>query len=145
MWAATPRLSRPPLHPQRAAIDVEQRLLTANANQLSHHLHVEPGTLRLGIDILDVVAECLALVFEALDALDQRTKPIGRNPAAGARRLVRLRPFRCLDRHRTPPRRARGDSGARAAMQPRGFQRNDQPWFGADAANAAFCSAVASF
>jgi hypothetical protein len=82
------------LHPQRAAIDVEQgfllldlgRLLLADADELADHLHVETRTFCLGVDVLDVAAQRLTLLLQPLDALDQAAQPVG-GDAAGLGRL----------------------------------------------------------
>ena len=58
------------LHPQRASVDVEQRLLLLNicrflpthANQLAQQPDVKFGRLRFGMDIVHVAAESTALL-----------------------------------------------------------------------------------
>ena len=87
LGAHAPRYPR--LHPQRAAVDVEQGLLLlhvggfllADADELAQHLHVEAGRFGLGIDVLDVAAERLAFFFQPLDALDQAAQAVGGDPA----------------------------------------------------------------
>ena len=76
------------LHAERPPVNVEQRLLLldlggflfADADKLADHLHVEAGTLRLRVDVLDVVRQRLALLLEPLDALDQAIRAA--SPAA---------------------------------------------------------------
>src|SRR6185437_10987435 len=88
--------SDPTLHPERASVHVEQRLLLldlrrllfADTDELAQHLDVEAGGLGLGVDILDVAAERLALLLEPLDAVDQTAQTF-HGDAAGLH-LVRL-------------------------------------------------------
>ena len=91
------------LHPDSAAIHVQQRLLLfnlrrlllADTNELADHLDVKSGGFRLGIDILDVGSQRLALFLKALDALDDAAQTLARNIG----RLV----FGCVQRHRSAP------------------------------------------
>lgn len=57
------------------------RLLLAKADDLADDLHIEAGGFRLGIDVLDVFAERLALFFKPLDALHDGAQAIGGDAA----------------------------------------------------------------
>jgi hypothetical protein len=48
---------------------------------LTQHLHVETRALRLAVDVLDVVAERLALLLQTLDPLDQAAQPVAGDAA----------------------------------------------------------------
>src|SRR6516165_1174746 len=101
------------LHAYGAAIHVQQRLLLldfrrlllADADELADHLHVKPGGFRLGIDVLDVGGQGLALLLKPLDALDDAAQTLARNVG----RLI----FRRVQRHDSAPDLEK-DSGDRA-------------------------------
>ena len=68
------------LHPQRGEVGLEDslhflpvmRLHLPQADDLAHDLAVISIGLCLQIDVLDVVADALLLLFQALDALDEK-------------------------------------------------------------------------
>src|SRR5205814_5614503 len=76
-------------HSERALIEVEEALLLvvlvlvhfADLDQLAHDFRIEAGAFGLGVDFLDVFAECALFVLEPLDALDQRFELLTRNAA----------------------------------------------------------------
>src|SRR5215471_3635166 len=96
-----------------AAVDLEQGFLLlavggvhfAEAHDLAHHLRIESAALGLGVDLADIGGETRLLLFQPLDALEERAQAICRD-AAG------------LLHDSSPPPRTRDNIGASGRPQP---------------------------